>query len=113
MTKISSSAEWQCGTAPVLPGLRRSQWKPARSERSRVASGAVTPLSPQCSSSTSSMLTMFSGRGAGLPTASGSTSASMSQGSSSRPATHGHPIRIARERGSHPISVGCRVPKTR
>ena len=45
------------------------------------------PCRPSSSSSTSSMLTMFSGRGAGSPTASGSTPASMSHGSSSRPWT--------------------------
>ena len=64
------------------------------------------------SSSTSSTLTMFAGRGAGSPTASGSTVASTSHGSSSRPSTHGQPSRIARERGSQPSSVGWRVPKT-
>ena len=54
---------------------------------------------------------MFAGRGAGAPNSSGSAAASMSHGSSVRPSTQGQPIRIARERGSQPISVGCRVPK--
>ena len=78
-----------------------------------VASGAVVRRSRQCSSSTSSTLTMFAGRGAGSPYASGSPAASTSHGSSSRPSTHGQPSRIARERGSQPSSVGWRVPKTR
>ena len=112
MTKISSSSEWQCGTEPRAPGSSRSQWKPAWSERSLVASGAVVER-PQCSSSTSSMLRMFGGRSAGSPYASGGASASRSHGSSVRPSTHGQPKRTAPERGSQPKSVGCRVPKTR
>ena len=109
MTKISSSSEWQCGGAPRPPGSKRSQWRPASTERCVVASGAVTNFAPR-SSSTSSTLTMLSGRGAGSPTASGATCASTSHGSSSRPSTQGQPIRTARERGSQPNSVGCRVP---
>jgi 2-dehydropantoate 2-reductase len=66
MTKISSSSEWQCGTEPRAPGSSRSQWKPAWSERSSVASGAVV-AAPQRSSSTSSTLRMFGGRSAGSP----------------------------------------------
>ena len=114
MTKISSSSEWQCGTTPRL--ARREPLPVEACELGAlrsVASGAVTSLSPRCSSSTSSTLTMFSGRGAGSPTSSGRPAASTSHGSSSRPSTHGQPIRIARERGSQPISVGWRVPKTR
>ena len=46
MTKISSSSEWQWGTEPRAPGSSRSQWKPAWSERSFVASGAVVERPP-------------------------------------------------------------------
>jgi hypothetical protein len=55
-------------------------------------------------------LTMFFGLGAGSPKTSGSACASTSQGSSVRPSTQGQPRRMAFERGSQPISVGCRVP---
>src|SRR5437764_4609397 len=112
MTKISSSAEWQWGTEPRWPAGSFSQPSPA----SRVFSSGVRYANVWWRtvwSSTSSTLTMFGGRGAGSPSSSGSTVASTSQGSSSRPSTQGQPIRIARERGSQPISVRCRVPKTR
>ena len=78
--------------------------RPARCRRSRPRSGC-----PPLSSSTSSTLTMFSGRGFGSPTSSGGPAASTSHGSSSRPSTHGQPMRIARERGSQPNSVA--VPR--
>ena len=111
ITNTSSSSEWQCGTEPCFPGATCSQCRPACSERSRVASGAVV-IVPLSSSSTSSTLRMLSGLGDGSPCSSWAASASVSQGSSSRPSTHGHPIRIARDRGSQPISVAWRVPKT-
>jgi hypothetical protein len=67
MTKISSSSEWECGTEPRRRGAICSQCKPASSERSFVASGAVVRRSRQCSSSTSSTFKMLGGRGAGSP----------------------------------------------
>ena len=41
MTNTSSSSEWQCGTEPRPPGASRSQPKPAWSDSSRVAKGAL------------------------------------------------------------------------
>ena len=69
ITNTSSSSEWQCGTEPCFPGATCSQCRPACSERSRVASGAVV-IVPLCSSSTSSTLRMLSGLGAGSPCSS-------------------------------------------
>ena len=69
ITNSSSSSEWQCGGDAGRARREALPVEPGRAERSRVASGAVSRRTR--SSSTSSMLRMFAGRGSGSPYASG------------------------------------------